>query len=102
MHHRPAGAGGGGARPRPTRRRTAQGSTGNTLTAGQADPRLGRMGAEWTMADAWVFAAIASDRPDDVRSLRQVIGIADAMNHAILMEEEFARAIGRLLGAGLI
>ena len=60
------------------------------------------MGAEWTMADAWVFAAIAGDRPDDIRSLRQVIGIADAINHAILMEEEFTRAVGRLLGAGLI
>lgn len=54
------------------------------------------------MADAWVFAAIANDSPPRVLTLTEVIGIADGINHAVLREEEFTAAAGRLLAAGLI
>lgn len=60
------------------------------------------MSETWTMADAWVFAAIASDQPAAARELTEIIAIADGINHAILLEEEFTRAVGRLVAAGLI
>ncbi|MGI8330547.1 hypothetical protein ACRYCC_11330 [Actinomadura scrupuli] len=60
------------------------------------------MSTGWTMSDAWVFAAISSDRAHDMRSLTQVIAIADAINHAILVEAEFTSAVARLLSAGLV
>jgi hypothetical protein len=49
----------------------------------------------WELSDAWVFAAIAG-------SLTEVIAKGDAINHAILGEWEFTRAVPRLLAAGLI
>lgn len=58
--------------------------------------------AEWTMTDAWVFAAIANDRPPTPHSLIEVIAIADGINHDVLTEDQFSRAIGHLLGAELI
>jgi hypothetical protein len=60
------------------------------------------MSAEWTITDAWVFASISSNRAEDLRSLTQVITGADAINHAILLEEEFTGAVGRLVNAGLV
>jgi hypothetical protein len=60
------------------------------------------MTAEWTMADAWVFAAISSTRPQHAWSLAEVVACADAINHAILLEEEFTTAVGRLISAGLV
>lgn len=62
---------------------------------------MGMVG-DWTMADAWVFAAIASGSPPRVLALTEMIGIADAINHAVLQEQEFTAAAGRLLAAGLI
>ncbi len=56
----------------------------------------------WTDSDAWVFAAIANDRPPATHTLTELIAIADGINHAVLMEAEFTQAIGRLLAAGLI
>lgn len=54
------------------------------------------------MSDAWVFAAIANDRPPTPHTLTELIAIADGINHAILTEADFVQAIGRLLSAGLI
>ena len=56
----------------------------------------------WTMSDAWVFAAIANDRPPAAHTLVQLIAMADGINHDVLTEGELTRAIGRLLSAGLI
>jgi hypothetical protein len=56
----------------------------------------------WTGSDAWVFAAIANDRPPATHTLSELVGIADGINHAVLTEAEFTKAIGRLLAAGLI
>lgn len=56
----------------------------------------------WTMSDAWVFATIANDRPPASHTLTELIAIADGINHCVLTEEEFSRAVGRLLSAGLI
>jgi hypothetical protein len=58
--------------------------------------------AAWTGSDAWVFAAIANDLPPATHTLTELIAIADGINHAVLAEAEFTRAIGRLLAAGLI
>jgi hypothetical protein len=58
--------------------------------------------AEWTIADAWVFAALSGTGPKDGSSLSQVIAHADGINHAILNEAEFVQAIPRLQAAGLV
>jgi hypothetical protein len=55
-------------------------------------------GARWEFSDAWVFAAVTSVGA----SLTEVIATGDAINHAILSEAEFTRAVPRLLAAGLI
>jgi hypothetical protein len=60
------------------------------------------MAAQWTFSDAWVFSSIEGTSPDDGCTLAQVIGKADGINHAILAEAEFTRAVPRLLAAGLI
>jgi len=54
------------------------------------------------MTDAWVFAAIANDRPARVHTLAEVITIADGINHAVLTQAEFTAAAGRLMAAGVI
>ncbi len=56
----------------------------------------------WLMSDAWVFAAIANDRPARAHTLAEIIAIADGINHAVLTELELTTAVGRLLSAGLI
>jgi len=63
---------------------------------------LSGVAAQWMSADAWVFAAIDGSGPEDGSSLRQVVARADAINHAILTEAEFVRAVGRLVAAGLV
>jgi hypothetical protein len=58
--------------------------------------------AEWTLSDAWVFAAIEGRSVEEGYALTQVIAKGDGINHAILTEEEFTRAIPRLIHAGLV
>jgi hypothetical protein len=60
------------------------------------------MGAQWTMPDAWVFSAIDGTGPDDGCTLAYIVSKADVINHAILTEAEFTRAVPRLVAAGLI
>jgi hypothetical protein len=52
----------------------------------------------WTSSDAWIFAAIAGGADSSVResTLADVIAGADVINHAIVTEDEFTQAIGRL------
>ena len=54
------------------------------------------------MSDAWIFAAISADGAGRACTLRELIGIADYINHAVLTEDEFTAGVGRLLAAGLI
>jgi hypothetical protein len=54
------------------------------------------------MSDAWVFAAIEGRNADDGYTLTQVIAKGDGINHAIMTEEEFTRAVPRLINAGLV
>jgi len=54
------------------------------------------------MSDAWVFAAISADGSGRPCTLRELIGVADYINHAVLAEDEFTAAVGRLVAAGLI
>lgn len=58
--------------------------------------------SEWKMSDAWVFAAIEGRGIEDGHTLTQVIAKGDGINHAILTEQEFTRAIPRLVNAGLV
>lgn len=54
----------------------------------------------WDFSDAWVLTAVAVyDAPC---SLTDVVSAADAMNHAIVMDDELAQAIGRLTASGLV
>jgi hypothetical protein len=54
----------------------------------------------WEFADTWVLAAIGVyQRPC---TLLEVIGAADWINHAVLLEDEFTSALGKLTGAGLV
>jgi hypothetical protein len=54
----------------------------------------------WDFSDAWVLTAIAVH--DAPCSLTDVISAADAMNHAIVMDDELAQAIGRLSASGMV
>lgn len=60
------------------------------------------MVAVWTSADAWVFSSIGGAGPDDGYPLARVVANADHINHALLAEAEFTRAVPRLVAAGLI
>jgi hypothetical protein len=60
------------------------------------------MAAEWTLSDAWVFSSIEGTGPGDGYTLAQVIAKGDGINHAIVAEAEFTRAVPRLVAAGLI
>ena len=55
----------------------------------------------WFFSDAWVFTAIAV-RDLASCALTDVIAAADAMNHAILTEDELAQGVGRLAASGLV
>jgi hypothetical protein len=56
--------------------------------------------APWEFADSWLLAAIGVyQRPC---TLLEVIGAADWINHAVLLEDEVESALGRLTGAGLV
>jgi len=58
--------------------------------------------AQWTFADAWVFASIEGTSRDNGCRLVDIIARADGINHALLSEAEFTRAVPRLVAAGLI
>jgi hypothetical protein len=58
--------------------------------------------ALWTTADAWVFAALQGTGPGAGCPLTSVVRCADAINHAILTQAEFTRAVPRLVAAGLV
>lgn len=54
----------------------------------------------WTRSDAWFAAAVASCSGH--ASLKEVIGVGDAINHAIFMRSEIEHAVRRLAAAGLL
>lgn len=58
--------------------------------------------ATWSHSDAWVFSSIEGTGPDDGYRLSEIIEKADGINHAIVTEAEFTRAVPRLRAAGLI
>src|SRR5260370_40246 len=57
---------------------------------------------QWGWSDAWVLAAIMMTQQEGGSSLTDVVAAADAINHAILMENEVESAVRKLLGAELI
>jgi hypothetical protein len=60
------------------------------------------MSASWVWSDAWVFTSIGGTTPDDASTLEGIVATADYLNHAVLQEAEFVRAINRLVAAGLV
>jgi len=60
----------------------------------------------WDGAEAWIFLSIGDAAGQAGRngraSLAEVIGTADANNHAIPNLDEFNSSVGHLVGAGLI
>jgi hypothetical protein len=56
----------------------------------------------WTYSDAWIFSSISGSDPETASTLVEVIGSADALSNAILMEEELTCSINRLTAAGLV
>jgi hypothetical protein len=69
---------------------------------GCSRPYPSRVAAQWSTSDAWVFSSIEGTNLDDGYTLAQIITKADSINHAILTENEFVRAVPRLVAAGLI
>jgi hypothetical protein len=60
---------------------------------------------QWSIADAWLLAAIAvspADAAGGGATLAEVIGTTEMINHATPTREETELALRRLLGAGLI
>jgi hypothetical protein len=57
---------------------------------------------DWTLSDAWIFAAVTGTGRADGTSLRRLISYADAINHAIPTEAELVEAVSRLRSAGLV
>lgn len=55
----------------------------------------------WQFADAWVFTAIAVHR-DAGCDLSGLLAAGDAINHAILADDEVSQGIGRLEASGLV
>ena len=55
----------------------------------------------WTFSDAWVFTAVAITGVEGC-DLPHLIGVADAINHAILTADEIAQAVGRFVASGLL
>ena len=53
----------------------------------------------WRSEDAWILASLGTGRRG--MTLRQLIGAADAYNHAIPTRDELSSALGSLIGAGL-
>lgn len=53
----------------------------------------------WRSEDAWILASLGTGRRG--MTLSQLIGAADAYNHAIPTRDEVAAALGALIGAGL-
>jgi hypothetical protein len=60
------------------------------------------VGGPWELSDAWVFASIEGNSVDDGYALTQVIAKGDGINHAVISEAEFCKAVPRLVAAGLI
>ncbi|MEV6924070.1 hypothetical protein AB0M46_06090 [Dactylosporangium sp. NPDC051485] len=50
----------------------------------------------------WMLRSIGGEDPARGSSLRQVIAVADYLNHAIPREDEFVAAVSRLAEAGLV
>jgi hypothetical protein len=54
------------------------------------------------MSDAWVFSSVEGTGAGDGFTLAQIVAKADRINHDILTEAEFTRAVPRLVAAGLV
>ena len=64
--------------------------------------RLSGMVDNWEMSDAWVFMAVAHASESEPADLVDVVGAADAINHAVLTYGEINGAARRLVAAGLL
>jgi hypothetical protein len=55
----------------------------------------------WDFSDAWIMTAVAINGEQGC-DLAELIGAADACNHALLTDEELSRGVGRLVASGLL
>jgi hypothetical protein len=82
--------------PGPPRPQRAVVGAGDNRQMSEGEP------LQWVWSDAWVLAAIMMTQQEGGSSLTDVVAAADAINHAILMENEVESAVRKLLGAELI
>jgi hypothetical protein len=61
-----------------------------------------RHGIHFTWANAWLFQSIASAASQREASLREIVSIGDALNHAIFTNAELDGGLARLFAADLI
>lgn len=57
---------------------------------------------QWTFNDRWILMSVYLTQGEDGASLHDVVGAADAMNHAIPTCGELSRALTRLASCGVL
>jgi hypothetical protein len=57
---------------------------------------------EWTFNDGWILMSVFLTHGEDGACLDDVIGAADAMNHAIPTQGELSRSLTRLASCGVL
>ena len=57
---------------------------------------------EWTLNDGWILMSVLLTHGDDGASLDELIGAADAMNHAIPTKGQLSRSLTRLASCGVL
>lgn len=57
---------------------------------------------EWTFTDGWILMSVYLTHGDVGASLNELIGAADAMNHAIPTTGELSRSLTRLATCGIL
>ena len=57
---------------------------------------------EWTWNDGWILMSVFLAQGEDGAELHQIIGVADAINHAIPTSQELSESFARFANCGLM
>lgn len=57
---------------------------------------------EWTFNDGWILMSVFLTHGESGAPLDELIGAADAMNHAIPTRKEISRSLTRLASCGIV
>ena len=57
---------------------------------------------QWTWNDGWILMSLFLTQRDGGAELHEIIGAADAINHAIPTAKELSRSLSRFSGCGLL